>query len=103
MKINYSKLLLIALFTASFAVLFPGCTKENSGNGTDQQEEEVSRVSSESDAEAEMVFNGVFDDAMGVNDEVGMAGTGIFGRNNIGSTTGTPETQRPNACFTITV
>lgn len=103
MKINYSKLLLIALFTASFAVLVPGCSKENSGNGTDQQEEEVSRVSSESDAEAEMIFNGVFDDAMGVNDEVGMAGIGIFGRNNIGSTDGTPETQRPNACFTVTV
>ncbi len=25
-------------------------------------------------------FNGIFDDAFGVNDEVGIAGTGIFGR-----------------------
>jgi hypothetical protein len=79
------------------------CTKENSGNGTNEQEEQVSRVSSESEAEAEMIFNGVFDDVMGVNDEVGMAGTGIFGRSALGTTGGTNETSRPNACFTVTV
>ena len=50
-----------------------------------------------------MVFNGVFDDAMGVSDEVGMSGTGIFGRSAIDGNTGTTGTERPNACFTVTV
>ena len=97
----------LSWLTLSLAILYilvlNGCTKENSGSGTDAQEEEVSMVSSESDAEAEMIFNGIFDDAMGVNDEVGMAGTGIFGRTSFGGTTGTNETARPNACFTVTV
>jgi hypothetical protein len=57
------------------------CQKESSQNGTEEQQEmEASKVSSESDAEAEIVFNGVFDDAIGVNDQVGIGGTGIFGR-----------------------
>ncbi len=57
------------------------CQKENSQNGSDEQQQiEASRVSSESDSEAEIVFNGLFDDAIGVNDEVGIGGTGIFGR-----------------------
>lgn len=46
-------------------------------------------ASSEADGEAELVFNGVFDDAVGVNDEVGMAGVGVFGR--------------VTACHTVTV
>ena len=88
--------LLLSLFSLLLVV---SCSKEQSG-GT---EEEVSKISSESDAEAEMVFNGVFDDAMGVSDEVGMSGTGIFGRSAIDGNTGTTGTERPNACFTVTV
>lgn len=88
--------LLLSLFSLLLVV---SCSKEQSG-GT---EEEVSKISSESDAEAEMVFNGVFDDAMGVSDEVGMSGTGIFGRSAIDVNTGTTGTERPNACFTVTV
>src|SRR5690349_1540300 len=66
------------------------CQKENSQNGTqEQQEEQASQVSSESDAEAEIVFNDVFDDAMGVNDEVGIEGVGTL--------------ERLNPCYTITV
>lgn len=65
-----------------FAVLsITSCQKEQSQNGTEEQQEmEASRVSSEADGESEIVFNGVFDDVMGVNDEVGVGGTGIFGR-----------------------
>lgn len=65
-----------------FAVLsITSCQKEQSQNGSeDEQEMEASRVSSEADGESEIVFNGVFDDVMGVNDEVGVGGTGIFGR-----------------------
>lgn len=74
---------LIQLVTLAFFFLLINisCQKENSQNGSDEQQQiEASRVSSESDSEAEIVFNGLFDDAIGVNDEVGIGGTGIFGR-----------------------
>jgi len=94
---------LVTLFSMLFLVLLLGCTKEQSGSDSNQQEEEVSLVSSESEAEAEIIYNGVFDDAIGVNDEVGMSGIGIFGRNGLGPTGGDDQTGRPNSCFTVTV
>jgi hypothetical protein len=79
--------------------MFFSCTKEDSQNGSDsQQEEQASMASSESDGEAEMVFNEVFDDAMGASDDVGMAGTGIFGRANLN---GSLDVQRLTGCFTV--
>ena len=36
--------------------------------------------SSQSETENEVVFNDVFDNVMGVNTELGIGGTGIFGR-----------------------
>jgi hypothetical protein len=54
----------------------------------------VSKLSSESDSEAELIYDGIFDDAMGVNDEVGMGGMGIFGRLNACPTV---TVTRPNA------
>jgi hypothetical protein len=95
------QLLSILLVWSLFII---SCAKEKSGSGADQQEMEISKVSSESDGEAELIFNSLFDDAMGVNDEVGMAGTGVFGINTpLGSTGGNEGTQRPNSCFTVTV
>jgi hypothetical protein len=90
-----SRINLIQLIPVVFALLLVftlSCTKENSNSGTDAQEEEVSTVTSESDAEAEGIFNGIFDDVMGVNDDVGMAGTGVFGR-----------VLRPTGCYTVTI
>lgn len=80
-----------------FILLFSACQKENSINGTDdQQQAEASKVSSESDSEAENVFNGIFDDAYGANEEVGLGGTGVFW--------GRPDTLTPvPRCFTVTV
>jgi len=78
-RINLTQLVTLAFFFSLLMVT--SCQKENSQSGTDEQQQmEASKVSSESDGESEMVFNGVFDDAIGVNDEVGVAGTGIFGR-----------------------
>src|SRR6266516_444976 len=95
------KFSLTQLITTAFLfnlLIFFSCTKEKSQNGTDsQQEEQASMASSESDGEAELVFNGVFDDAMGVSDDVGMAGTGIFGRANLN---GSLDIQRLTGCFT---
>lgn len=75
---------LTQLFTFAFFVsllMFTSCQKENSQTTTDEQQQvEASMASSESDGESELVFNGIFDDAIGVNDEVGIGGTGVFGR-----------------------
>jgi hypothetical protein len=98
-----SRINLIQLIPTLFVLLLVftlSCTKENSNNGTDAQEEEVSTISSESDAEAEGIFNGIFDDVMGVNDDVGMAGTGVFGR---AANTGLGASARPMACYTVTI
>jgi len=91
------------VFLFSFLFIF-SCTKENSDNGTaSEQEEQASMVSSESDGEAEMIFNSVFDDAMGVSDEVGMAGTGVFGRTTSTNTVGQIEIQRLTACYKVSL
>ena len=71
-------------FTFLFTTLIiSSCKKETSQSEQDAQQVEASRVSGESESEAETVFNGVFDDAMGVNDEVAIGGTGVFGRLNV--------------------
>ena len=66
---------------------------------TPQEEEDASMATSESDAEAEGIFDGFFDDAMGLNNDVGNSGSGIFyGR------TGNVDTLMPGVprCFTVT-
>ena len=74
--LNNPTQLLLTLFL--FVTIF-SCKKEISD--TSPQDEALANVSAtESNAEADNVFNGVFDDVMGVNANVGMGGTGIFGR-----------------------
>jgi hypothetical protein len=57
------------------------CKKETSQDLSPQDEQQANITASQSDAEAEGVFNGVFDDVMGVNNNVGIGGTGLFMRN----------------------
>lgn len=81
MKLKYFSFKLTAISFLSILLFFTACQKENSSSATDEQQElEASRVSSEADGEAEIIFNGIFDDTFGVNDEVGISGTGVFGR-----------------------
>jgi len=83
------------LFTALTVI---SCKKETSG-ATDNDKQEASLATAESNAEAEFVFNDVFDNVMGVNNDVGMQGTGVFGRfinTNSGS-------ERPASCFTVAI
>jgi len=98
------KFSLTQLITTAFLLMIFSCTKENSQDGTiAQQEEQASITSSESDGEAEGVYNGIFDDAMGVSDEVGMAGTGIFGRTYSTNTGIGLDAQRLTGCQTVTI
>jgi hypothetical protein len=92
---------LLAILTLTFT--FIACNKENSGEGTPEQEEAASVASSESDGEAEAMFSDVFDDVMGVNADVALGGTGVFGRTMATNTDGTDATARITACPDVTI
>jgi len=84
----------IAIISSLFIIV--SCSKEKSQSNTDAQEEEVAKVSGEADAEAESTFNEFFDDVMGVNNDVGVSGSGVF--------YGRPDSLTPvPRCFTITI
>jgi hypothetical protein len=93
-RLNPAIALTLSIF---FGLLFfISCSKEKSQSGTDEQEMEVSTVSGEADAEASTVFNEFFDDVMGVNNDVGVSGSGVF-FNRTDSLNPVPR------CFTITI
>ncbi|HMT74166.1 MAG TPA: hypothetical protein PKA77_08870 [Chitinophagaceae bacterium] len=97
MKLSFNTVKVSATTLLISMLLFVSCQKEDSQNGTtEEQETEASKVSGEADAEAEVIFDNLFDDVMGANDEVGNAGSGVFfGRTD--SLTPVPR------CFTVTV
>src|SRR5215470_12721830 len=69
--------------TCLFAVLVIfSCKKEHSGALASQDEEQANVAATESDAEAENLYDGVFNDVLGVNKDVALGGTGIFGRSD---------------------
>lgn len=77
------------LAAATFSLLFISCDKNPIAKILEEKEATV--LSAETDVTAEAAFNDVFNNVMGVNDEVGMAGTGAFGRVN-----------EPWHCYTVT-
>ncbi len=80
-RFSPSQLVVFLLFFSLLTAV--SCKKETSQSGSDNDQEiAASKASSESDAQSEIVFNGLFDDVMGVNDDVGIYGTGVFGRIN---------------------
>lgn len=99
----YARLLSAAIF---FSLLFIGCKKEKSDTLSDDQEKEALNFSSQSETETEIVFNDVFDNVMGVNTDLGIGGTGIFGRM---AATGTVREERDMnvdtlpSCVTVTI
>jgi hypothetical protein len=76
------KLTSITLFIFSISWILYACQKESvtTEDPATATETAASKISTEADTEAEAIFDGIFDDAMGVNTEVGLGGTGIFGR-----------------------
>src|SRR5438874_11285398 len=71
--------LFTSVFIGSVLVLF-SCKKETSDTLTPQDEQQANVTATQSDAESEDVFNGVFDDVVGVNKDVAIGSTGICGR-----------------------
>jgi hypothetical protein len=90
-------------------IVFGACKKESSNGSAASQQEEFANVTSQSDAEAEVTFDDVFDNVMGVNNEVGIGGTGVFGR--IVETSAGPSSNDNKVagmdslppCFTVTI
>jgi hypothetical protein len=71
---------LFIFFTISFS-FGSSCSKDYSRTPTDNQQQiDASKNSGTADGQAEVIYNEIFDDAMGVNNDVGIAGTGVFGR-----------------------
>jgi hypothetical protein len=88
----------LAVFTIS------GCKKETSSSGlTSEQEEEIATFSAESETNNEVIFNDVFDNVIGVNNEVGMAGLGVFGRTNQLLTGGRESGVDSLTCYKISI
>lgn len=98
-----TRLTTIALVAAT--LLF-SCQKDQSGeNLSPQQENEATTLAVESEAESEGSFDEVFDNVMGVNAEVGLGGTGVFGGRLSGDalTGGRIEGTDSARCFTVTL
>lgn len=89
----------LAILVTLFSVfLFISCEKELSGDPN--EEATAANISSEAEGESEIVFNEVFDNVMGVNNEVGLAGVGVFGS---AATSIAGETARVLSCPNVTV
>jgi len=73
----FTRLMTAALFTSLVMI---ACKKEQSDSLSPAEEEQAVNYSTQSETENEVVFNDIFDNVMGVNAEVGIGGTGIFGR-----------------------
>lgn len=95
---------LFAFITAG--LLFTASCKKS--DATDPAEAENTMIAAEDDASSDAVYNTVFDDVMGADDEVGMAGTGFTGarsasgENGDVSRPGQTDTAGGYACLTIT-
>jgi hypothetical protein len=80
-----------------------GCKKDQSEQLSPADEQEMADYSALSETESEMVSNDIFDNVVGVNSEVGLGGTGVFGRQSSGSTSKDMGIDSLPACLNITV
>ena len=101
---NVTRVLSVALLIAMTTLL--SCQKEKS-TVTQAENEQFAQAVSEADAESEAIFDDVFDNNMGVNAEVGVGGTGLFGAPNFNPNeeiiSGANGSDTIPACLTVTV
>jgi hypothetical protein len=85
---------------------FSSCKKDDSP-ATPQEKQDFAMASSQSDSEAELIFDDIFDNVLGVSEEVGVGGTGVFGSKKPAANDG-PEVLSQinqvdsNTCFIVT-
>lgn len=83
------------------ALLIAGCKKESSDTLSTQEEDQVAQFSAESEVESQFAFNDVFDNVMGVDNELGIGGVGIFGR--VAGDSRTQKTDSIPSCVKVTI
>lgn len=93
----------ILSFGLAMILFITSCKKENSEALSAQEEEQAALYATESETEAEMTFDDVYDNVMGVNSEVGVGGVGIFGRVAIGRTGEASRVDSLPSCVTVSV
>jgi len=93
MKRSYLSL----LAPAALLILLFSC-KKDSQELSDEEERMMASTSISTDNESEMVSDDVFNNVMGVNNEVAIGGTGIFGRSADGGREMNPDSV---TCFTV--
>jgi hypothetical protein len=102
---KYPMLTRLTTVACMATLLIVGCKKENSqtGNLSPQQEQDAATVSTDANTEADFASNDAFDNAMGVDNNVGMAGTGVFGRMSSGTSLATARETGVDSvhCFTV--
>ena len=85
------------------ALVFSACKKQDDNSSGAEGKEEFATVASQSDATAEVVFDDVFNNVLGVNSEVGIGGTGVFGRVDVSSgSTNRVEGVDSITCYAVT-
>jgi hypothetical protein len=92
--------------TATFAsLIIVGCKKESSQSLSPQQEEQAATISTQSETQTELVSNDIFDNVMGASNDVGIQGTGVFGRLASGreSSTGADLKTDTTNSFNVTI
>jgi len=102
---SLTRVLTVVLCTS--ALFISSCKKEGSASGTVAEQEEFAMAASQSDAEAEVIFDDVFDNVLGVDTEVGIGGTGVFAGTKSNSSigqeiiSGANGTDTATRCFTV--
>ncbi len=101
-KIKLTRWAFITMLTAITA--FGACKKSDEMSPAEKTEIELTTAGSESDAEADVLYDDVFDNVMGVNDDVGLGGSiGVYGRSSGTNTSGRFEGTDSARCFTVTI
>ncbi len=107
MKMFNSLTKLMGVTTIVLSIAIVACQKDNSGGSSNVDQTTYANSTTESDAEAQVVFNDVFDNVVGTNDEVGMSGVGVIGGANnsdgSGIIAGINGADSTSPCFTVTV
>jgi hypothetical protein len=105
-KRNMKRSLITRIATVALIGTLSGlsaCQKDKSASElTPQEEEQIAVISTESESESDLLFDDVFNNVMGVNDEVGMQGTGIFG-GRMNSTGRETNIDSMPPCVTVTI
>src|SRR5688500_9661133 len=73
---------LLLTILASGLLFFPACKKHDDASGSAGRVQFVA-IAAQSDAAAEQTFDDVFNNTMGVSNEVAIGGTGVFGRTDV--------------------